>query len=210
MRNDKTMKRYYERYWEDIPAELADYKVKWPILSKFIPRENLTILDYGCGKGKILSDVRKINRKAVLYGADVSSIARQASKKSVPDAQILEIDENQKVPLKSASCDFILSLDVIEHIYDTDKAYVEFRRLLKRGGKLLLSTPYYGLIKNLIIAVIGFDIVYEPTTPHIRFYTKKSLTSILIKYGFTVKKFGYYGRFPFVWRGMYALAEKQS
>ena len=203
------MKQYYDRYWENIPAELADFHVKWPVLSTFIPFDkNCKILDYGCGKGKILSEIYKINPPAELYGADISKIALQSASKVVPKAKILWIDNDQKVPLASNSLDLIVSLDVIEHIYDTEKVFQEFHRLVRRDGHLLVSTPYYGLIKNIIIALVGFGTVYDPISPHIRFYTKKSLIQMLHEHGFSITKFGYYGRFLFVWRGMYAYCTK--
>ncbi len=202
------MKNFYERYWDTEPAELSDYRYKWPVLSQYIPRDSSTILDYGCGKGKILSDVSLLNKRGRLYGADISRTARTVSKHAVPRAKILEIDENQKVSLPDHSCDFVLSLDVIEHIYDTDKVFSEFRRLVKKDGYLLLSTPYYGVIKNIIISLIGFNVVYHPRSPHIRFYTMKSLLGLLHDYGFHEQRIGYYGRFSPVWRGMYVLAKK--
>lgn len=202
------MKKFYERYWEGTPAELGDFAYKWPALKMFIPAESCVILDYGCGKGKILSEVQKINSTATLYGADISNAARKVAKKSIRKAKIFSIDDDQKIPLQSDSCDFVLSLDVIEHVYDTEKVFREFRRLVRHKGSLLVSTPYYGFIKNIIIALIGFNIVYDPVSPHIRFYTKKSLVNLLQKHGFSITKFGYFGRFPFVWRGMYALCRK--
>lgn len=200
--------KFYERYWKGTPVGLGDFAYKWPILKTFIPRKRCVILDYGCGKGKILTEIRKINPRAVLYGADVSAIARKTSKKSVPSAKIFSIDADQRISLRSGSCDFILSLDVIEHIYDTKKVFQEFHRLLGPRGHLLISTPYYGLAKNIIIAIIGFNIVYDPVSAHIRFYTKQSLIKVLREHGFSIIKFGYYGRFPFVWRGMYAFCTK--
>ena len=203
------MKKFYERFWSRTPAQLGDFKYKWPILSSFIPTKQCRILDYGCGKGKILSEIRKINPQAILYGADISDIARKAAKKFVPSATIVSIDENQSTRLLSHSFDFVLSLDVIEHIYDTEKVFREFNRLIKPGGSLLLSTPYHGVIKNIIIALIGFDIVFDPKSPHIRFYTKKSLVNLLVEHGFIIEKFGYFGRPPFIWKGMFSVAIKK-
>jgi SAM-dependent methyltransferase len=202
------MKDFYERYWDRESAELGDFAYKWPILSKFIPVKPCVILDYGCGKGKILFEVRKINSDATLYGADISAIARRAAKKSIPTARIVLIRDDQRTPVQSGSCDFVLSLDVIEHIYDTEQVFREFQRIVKPGGILLISTPYYGLIKNIAISLVGFDTIYNPVSAHIRFYTRKSLKKLLSLHGFSIKKFGYYGRFPFIWRGMYALCFK--
>ena len=203
------MKKFYERYWDGTSAELADFRIKWPVLSPLIPLDNnIKILDYGCGKGKILSEIHKINPQAQLYGADISGIALESASKNVPEAKFLLIDDNQMVPLPSNSLDFVASLDVIEHIYDTEMVFHEFNRLLKPGGTLLLSAPYYGLIKNIVIALIGFETVYNPTTPHIRSYTKNTLKHITQRFGFKPLEFGRYGRFYPVNNGMYLLAEK--
>lgn len=202
------MKSFYDRYWDTEPEELSDYAYKWPVISRLIPHDSLTILDYGCGKGKILSDIRRLNAQADLYGADISDTAREVARIRVPGAKILPIGDDQRVLLPEHSCDFLLSLDVIEHVYDTERLFTEFRRLVKTNGHLLLSTPYYGVVKNIVIALIGFETVYHPKSPHIRFYTKRSLLRLLDDFGFKVEQFGFFGRFYPVWRGMYALARK--
>jgi|GEM_PF-2089909 len=203
------MEKFYERYWDGTEAELADFRIKWPILQQFIPLDGATkVLDYGCGKGKILSEIYKINPQSQLYGADISKIALESASQTVPAANLLLIDENQAVSLPSGGLDLVVSLDVIEHIYDTEMVFQEFNRLLKPGGKLLLSVPYYGLVKNVVIALIGFETVYEPTTPHIRSYTENTLKKTAQRFGFKPLKFGRYGRFYPVNRGMYLLAEK--
>jgi 2-polyprenyl-3-methyl-5-hydroxy-6-metoxy-1,4-benzoquinol methylase len=203
------MKRFYERYWTGVSAELGDYAYKWPIISKLIPHGfTQTILDYGCGKGKILSDILQLNPESRVYGADISRTALREAAKNVPKAKLLSINDNQRVSLPSRSCDYILSLDVIEHVYDTEKVFLEFNRLLKPGGTLLLSTPYCGLIKNIIVALIGFELVYDPVSPHIRFYTKKSLIRIVKKFGFEPNIFKTYGRFYPVYSGMVLQAKK--
>jgi SAM-dependent methyltransferase len=203
------MKKFYDRYWDGTPAELADFQIKWPLLSQFIPKStNTKILDYGCGKGKILSEIYKINPKSKLYGADISKIALEFASKNVPEAKIVFVDNDQKVPLHTHSLDFVISLDVIEHIYDTEKVFLEFNRLLKQNGTLLLSVPYYGLVKNIVIALIGFETVYNPITPHIRFYTKNTLINLVKRFGFEPLQFGRYGRFYPVNNGMYLLAKK--
>ena len=47
-----------------------------------------------------------------------------------------------KIPLKSKSIDAVLCTDVFEHIPDAVKAVKEITRLLKKGGKLIISTPF--------------------------------------------------------------------
>lgn len=47
------------------------------------------------------------------------------------------------VPLASNSLDSVLCTEVLEHVPLPDASLQEFRRLLKKGGKLLLSVPEY-------------------------------------------------------------------
>lgn len=48
-----------------------------------------------------------------------------------------------KVPLPDASVDSILCTEVLEHVPDPMAVWVEFYRLLRPGGKVLLTTPMY-------------------------------------------------------------------
>lgn len=206
------MSNYYEHYWKrKTRDELEDLSFKWPIISGLIPKEKeLVLLDYGCGNGKILSEIAKINPKSTLIGIDVSKNALKKAKKKIPDAKLYLTHDGKKLSLKPASVDFITALDVVEHIYDTPKIFSEFGRVLRPGGKILITTPYHGLLKNLIICVFGFEKIFDPTGPHIRFFTARSLTRCLKDVNLKVLSKGYYGRFFPVSRGMYLIAQKKA
>lgn len=202
------MAKFYERYWKDKEV-LEDFEYKWPKIIHFIPlQKNLNLLDFGCGKGTILQKILQINPDIKVTGVDISRNAIHHTKKLIPKQSFIVIREGEKLPFKNGSFDFITALDVLEHIYDTELIFSELTRVLKPAGKILLTVPYYGLIKNLIIALFAFDFVYTPRTPHIRFYTKKSLLKEIEGARLSVKKFGYYGRFFPLSRGMFCLAEK--
>jgi 2-polyprenyl-3-methyl-5-hydroxy-6-metoxy-1,4-benzoquinol methylase len=205
------MINFYDRYWKERPLEeLNDFKYKWPVISKVIPEnQKITIFDYGCGSGKIFRELQKMNPKATLIGADISQLAIKRITKQFPKNKFHLISDGQVLPIKSSSVDFITALDVIEHAVHTELLLSEFHRILSPKGKLLISTPYHGLIKNLVICVVDFEIVFNPYGPHIRFFTKKSLLEGTEKSKFKMLKFGYYGRSYPLWRGMYTLLEKK-
>lgn len=48
-----------------------------------------------------------------------------------------------RVPLPAASLDSILCTEVLEHVPAPDAVWSEFHRLLRPGGKVLLTTPFY-------------------------------------------------------------------
>jgi 2-polyprenyl-6-hydroxyphenyl methylase/3-demethylubiquinone-9 3-methyltransferase len=206
------MSKFYERYWEESCGHLGDFSIKWPKLSPLIPRESgITILDFGCGAGQILKEIQKINPGAKLIGLDVSEKALGEAKKELPSAEFHQIKDGEKVPIQDNSIDFIFSSEVIEHIYDTENAISEMSRILKPGGKLLITTPYHGFIKNLTILLSGkFDSHFDPIGPHVRFFSKRTLGELLQKFGFKIEQIGYFGRFYPLSHSIYVMGIKSD
>ncbi|MCL4415425.1 MAG: methyltransferase domain-containing protein [Actinobacteria bacterium] len=204
------MSKYYEDYWKILQNErLGDFHYKWPAIKNLIPTtSNLKILDFGCGTGDILQQVIKINPKAEYFGVDVSSLALKKAHKRFSKVKFYHAEDGDKLPLKSSSIDFILALDVLEHVYNTERTIKELYRILKPGGQILVSTPYHGFIKNLILITLFFEEYFDPRGAHIRHYSKKSLTTQLKDVGFSILKCNYFGRFYPVSRAMYVLAQK--
>lgn len=202
-------KQFYENYWKGQSDYLSDFAFKWPKLEKFIPRDsNITIVDFGCGNGKILGEIKKINPKAKLIGLDISGTALEEAKRNFPEVEIYKIIDGEKFPLSDKLVDFIFSSEVIEHIYDTENAFSEIARILKSGGKILLTTPYHGFVKNLLIALFAFNKHFNPIGAHIRFFTKKTLIDLLNKNNLKAVKIGYYGRFWPISHSIFILVEK--
>jgi len=204
------MSKFYENYWNNKEGHLSDFKIKWPKIKKFIPLEKwLVIADFGCGNGQIIKEMKLMNPEAKYIGLDVSEKALEEARKIFPECQFYKIEDGAKFPLGDNSVDFIFSSEVIEHIYDTENTFSEIARILKPGGKLLITTPYHGLIKNLLITVLNFNKHFNPTGPHIRFFSKKSLFDLLKRFGFETLKYGYYGRFYPISHSIFVLAEKK-
>lgn len=202
------MEKFYNRYWKNKEV-LEDFYYKWPHLKKFIPREKgIKILDFGCGKGKILSEIIKVNPYLNVAGVDVSTEALEIIRKKFKKYKFYQIKDGEKLPFKTNSFDFIIASDVLEHVYDTENVFFELARVLKPKGKILITVPYHGLIKNLIIFLFFFEFIFDPQGPHIRFFTKKSLLRCLSKVKLIPLKIEHFGRFYPLSKGMLVLAQK--
>jgi ubiquinone/menaquinone biosynthesis C-methylase UbiE len=59
--------------------------------------------------------------------------------------QIDIISDITSIPEKDESFDIVLCTEVLEHLPDPVKALVEFHRLLKKGGKLIITAPFCSL-----------------------------------------------------------------
>lgn len=204
------MKKFYERYWQE-KESLGDLEIKWPVIKRCLPLEkNIRFLDLGCGKGILLSRILEVNPQLEITGVDISKIAIETIKKKIPSGTFHCIKENEKLPFKDNSFDFILAADVIEHIYDTDLIFYELARVLKPGGKIFISVPYHGMLKNIIVTFVGFNFYFDPKQAHIRFYTKGNLLKCVNEAGLKILKHGYYGRFYPISHGQYVVCEKSN
>ena len=75
--------------------------------------------------------------------------------------------------------------EVLEHVPDTVAFLTEVRRVLRRGGRLLLTVPDHGRLKRTLIALGRHDAHYDPLGQHVRFYTRRSLRRALLATGFS-------------------------
>lgn len=205
------MEKFYERYWGEREDHLDDFPLKWPKLEPRIPREKgIVILDFGCGAGHLIEEMHRVNPDARFIGVDVSREALARASSHSPYAEFHHVEEGEKAPLSDASVDFTLSSEVIEHVYDTEWMAMEMARVLRPGGRLLLTTPYHGFLKNLAIVFLGFNRHFNPVGPHVRFFSRRSITVLLQRYGLKVVAYDYYGRvYPFS-HSIVVYAEKRS
>ena len=163
---------------------------------KKIETTNIELLDVGCGNGLLTSQISKFFKHTT--GIDLSGTGIEIAQKLKVDKctfQNTSIDEliNSKKKYK-----FISSFEVIEHQYLPDDFLDKINQLLDDNGFFLLSTPYNGYIKNLIISILGKnDWHYNPLWRHghIKFFSIKTLTKILKSSNFKIISKSFSGRF---------------
>ncbi len=56
--------------------------------------------------------------------------------------KFIKANANQRWPIKDKSVDLVLATEVLEHIYNPQFFLAEARRVLKKGGALILTTPF--------------------------------------------------------------------
>jgi 2-polyprenyl-3-methyl-5-hydroxy-6-metoxy-1,4-benzoquinol methylase len=103
------------------------------------------------------------------------------------------------------SFDLVISVEVIEHVYEPRTLLAQAREVLRPGGRFVITTPYHGYLKNLLIAGLGkSDAHYNPLWDggHIKFWSRKTLSAALREAGFEDIRFYGAGRVPYFWKSM--------
>lgn len=102
------------------------------------PRPGEKILDVGCGEGYLSEKIASYG--AITTGIDIShtAIARAKIRTKGKNLEFRELDA-AKLDYPDASFDKIVSFCAIEHFTDDEKVLSHLARMLKPGGRLLLS-----------------------------------------------------------------------
>jgi len=191
------------------PTNAHSYITK-PVLCSLPGGSNLKIADLGCGNGYLARILDEMGHR--VSALDSSKDGISIAKESYPsiDFRCLSL-YNDLVPHIGSDFDVVISSEVIEHLYDPRTFLHNASAILKNGGTLILTTPYHGYLKNLALAVTGkmdnhFTVGWD--CGHIKFFSVKTLTEMVVEQGFRNVRFKFAGRVPFLWKSMVLCAEK--
>lgn len=150
------------------------------------PPDQRRAIDIGCGDGYFTGQLARSG--CTVTGMDFSLVGlSQAARQNAPGADFIEHDLTNPLPFGDATIDIAWCSEVLEHLFSPLYVIEEVKRVLKPGGLFLITVPYHGLLKNLAIAAFAFEKHYDPTYPHLRFFTSKSMTDLVTRAGLTVE-----------------------
>jgi ubiquinone/menaquinone biosynthesis C-methylase UbiE len=107
------------------------------------------VLDVGCNTGRGGEKLKRENPRLDVYGLDC--VKERLNR--LPDCYSKGIyGLSTDIPIEDGYFDVIVAGEFLEHLYsrDVDKTICEFQRVLKVGGRLLLTTPNPHYLRNRI------------------------------------------------------------
>lgn len=192
------------------PGSGWDHRYLWPLVERWIrERRPRRIFELGCGNGSIAHRLATLGYDVVAVDASESGIAQ--ARRLGGNARFEVAGAYDDLAARFGCFDLVLSLEVIEHLM-SPKCFIErVRDLLEPEGSLILSTPFHGYWKNLAIALAGrFDAHVNPLWEggHIKFFSERTIRSLLGNAGLTVARVARVGRVPPLAKSMVVLASK--
>ena len=182
---------YYESYWTS--EGFYPRGETWPelieLFRRYLPSRG-HVLDLGCGDGQ--TSGRWLTDHGYEYlGVDVSSNAIELARSAGLRAERIETAES--LPFGDSTFDVVVSIEMMEHLFQPLSAAREARRVLREGGLLIVTTPNIAYWRSrLNLALLGrFDPLGDDMShtkpwrdPHIRFFSPRTMESFLTEAGF--------------------------
>jgi len=119
-------------------------------IKAFDPQKGQKILDVGSGPGFLANDIsQSIGRSGLICGIDISKPLLDIANSKYQNRTDIEFHfgDATKIPFKADDFDTVVSTQVLEYVPDADAALLEFKRVIKPGGKVaLLDTDWDSIV----------------------------------------------------------------
>jgi SAM-dependent methyltransferase len=124
----------------------------------------------------------------------VEGLASAASAACMRGVRTITADLDGHLPLASESSDLVLCLDVLEHLVHPQECLREVRRILRPDGMLVVNVPNQFTLSGRLRVLLGsgidstrfFPEYPDWNNPHLRFFRRSSIGSLLEYAGFRV------------------------
>lgn len=181
------------------------------LASVALPQDQRRLFELGCGNGSVANELVRLGWNVA--GVDPSEQGIAQANAKFPAIPLRLGSAYDDLTTQYGTFPVVVSLEVVEHVYAPRKYAATLFSLLEPGGMAIISTPYHGYLKNLALAASGkmdthFTALWDHG--HIKFWSKKTLRTLLKEAGFRDIQFRRVGRVPALAKSMIAIARKPT
>jgi SAM-dependent methyltransferase len=201
------VRAFYEAFWADAPPDPEPWA--WERRRALLLAEAKAgerVLDLGCGAGRFVAALRDAG--AAVVGVEIAAAALERARAVAPGADLRLLEDDGSIPLEHGSVDLVWCSEVLEHVADGAHLLQEARRVLRPGGRILLTVPYHGRVQAALVGLLRFDAHFDPQGQHLRFFTRASLREALVAAGFEAPQIRAVGRVPLLRESLVARAAR--
>jgi SAM-dependent methyltransferase len=142
------------------------------------------VVDLGCGSGLLLSRIAAARPAGKFLGVDADPTALRYAAERLPSAHLIRADLDADPSELPAEADGVVCSEVLEHLETPLHAVRLAHRLLRRGGRFVVTVP------------AGPVTPFDRAIGHRKHFTLPAIDELLVAGGFRIVH-SYYWGFPF-------------
>ncbi|MDR4463470.1 MAG: class I SAM-dependent methyltransferase [Nitrospira sp.] len=174
-----------------------------------LPLHDRRVFELGCGNGAVAAMLAEQGYETI--GVEVSTQGLEQARRRYPHLSLQSGSAYDDLAATYGRFPVVVSLEVVEHLYAPRVFAKTLYALVESSGTAIVSTPYHGYWKNLGLALTGrmddhFTALWDHG--HIKFWSMKTLSALLLEAGFKDISFMRVGRIPILAKSMIAIARK--
>ena len=144
-------------------------------------RPQVRLLDIGCGSGWLADQCRAAGAR--VWAMDVARDGVMGARTRFPKAGHFQVGDVYHLPFAAEAFEVVLLSEVVEHLEDIGGALDEVHRVLRPGGRVLVSVPYREtIVQHLCIHCNRFT----PAHAHLHSFDEAALGACLESRGLRV------------------------
>jgi len=162
--------------------------------------KNSIVADLGCGyKGALLRRIAPSIKSGVGYDVSVA-------KKDLPENIVLKMANlNKNIDNRKNYFDAVTALAVLEHVENPEAFLRKIKKMLKIGGRIIITTPDKKAKKILEFLSFRLRLISkDEVEDHKTYFDNRTLKGLLMKIGFKIIKLD---SFEFGWN-LFCVAQK--
>jgi len=175
------MERAFESKYHSLEERYWWFVARRDMIAKLLSEEDrhARILEIGCSGGALIKSLREQGCTGII-GIDISERAidvcrqRGLNNVRVMDAAVLDFADE--------TFDIVIASDILEHMEDDGAALEEWKRVLRRGGRLIAFVPAFHFLWSR----------HDEVNHHFRRYSRSQLKDVLLSAGFTLKRVSFW------------------
>ena len=162
----------YRREWETGEVSSSDYQRDYgPIHDAIVALAagGSRVLDIACGAGVLCRKLKQTSPAASVTGVDFSryTVERNHERDAALGIEYLCLDVREELPSLGGPFDVVILCEIIEHLDDPAQVLADAFRLLRDGGRLIVTCPHDDAIPDPEhVRLWGHDEIFHALAPY--------------------------------------------